>query len=30
MHIEAKLEQLGLLLPEPMQTPPGGLRLPFA
>src|SRR5919202_6963772 len=29
MHIEAKLEQLGLLLPEPMQTPPGGLRLPF-
>jgi enamine deaminase RidA (YjgF/YER057c/UK114 family) len=30
MHIEAKLEQLGLLLPEPMQTPRGGLRLPFA
>ena len=29
MHIEAKLEELGLLLPEPMQTPPD-LRLPFA
>jgi enamine deaminase RidA (YjgF/YER057c/UK114 family) len=29
MHIEAKLEELGLVLPEPMQVPPG-LRLPFA
>jgi enamine deaminase RidA (YjgF/YER057c/UK114 family) len=29
MHIEAKLEDLGLVLPEPMQVPPG-LRLPFA
>jgi enamine deaminase RidA (YjgF/YER057c/UK114 family) len=29
MHIEAKLEALGLVLPEPMQVPPG-LRLPFA
>ena len=29
MHIEGKLEDLGLVLPEPMQVPPG-LRLPFA
>jgi enamine deaminase RidA (YjgF/YER057c/UK114 family) len=29
MHIEARLRDLGLVLPEPMQTPPG-LRLPFA
>jgi hypothetical protein len=29
MHIEAKLEDLGLVLPEPMQVP-SGLRLPFA
>jgi enamine deaminase RidA (YjgF/YER057c/UK114 family) len=29
MHIEAKLEDLGLVLPEPMQVPQG-LRLPFA
>jgi hypothetical protein len=29
MRIEAKLEELGLVLPEPMQVPPG-LRLPFA
>ena len=29
MHIEAKLEELGLVLPEPMQVPQG-LRLPFA
>jgi enamine deaminase RidA (YjgF/YER057c/UK114 family) len=29
MHIEAKLEELGLILPEPMQVPPS-LRLPFA
>ncbi len=29
MRIEAKLETLGLVLPEPMQVPPG-LRLPFA
>jgi enamine deaminase RidA (YjgF/YER057c/UK114 family) len=29
MHIEAKLEELGLVLPEPMQVPPG-LRLPFS
>ena len=29
MHIEAKLAALGLVLPEPMQTPPG-LVLPFA
>jgi enamine deaminase RidA (YjgF/YER057c/UK114 family) len=28
MRIEAKLEELGLVLPEPMQVPPG-LRLPF-
>jgi enamine deaminase RidA (YjgF/YER057c/UK114 family) len=29
VHIEAKLEELGLVLPEPMQVPQG-LRLPFA
>jgi enamine deaminase RidA (YjgF/YER057c/UK114 family) len=29
MRIEAKLEQLGLVLPEPLQ-PPGGVQLPFA
>ncbi len=29
MRIEAKLEELGLVLPEPMQVPPD-LRLPFA
>ena len=29
MRIEAKLEELGLVLPEPMQVPPG-LRLPFS
>ncbi len=29
MKIEAKLEALGLVLPEPMQAPPG-MRLPFA
>ena len=29
MEIEAKLQALGLTLPEPMQTPPG-MRLPFA
>ena len=29
MHIEAKLEELGLVLPEPMQVPQG-LWLPFA
>ena len=29
MHIEAKLRDLGLVLPEPMQAPPG-LRLPFS
>jgi enamine deaminase RidA (YjgF/YER057c/UK114 family) len=29
MHIEAKLKDLGLVLPEPMQAPPG-LRLPFS
>jgi enamine deaminase RidA (YjgF/YER057c/UK114 family) len=28
MHIEAKLEALGLVLPEPIQMPPS-LRLPF-
>ena len=28
MHIEAKLEALGLVLPEPMLVPPS-LRLPF-
>ena len=29
MKIEAKLEALGLVLPEPMQAPPG-MKLPFA
>jgi enamine deaminase RidA (YjgF/YER057c/UK114 family) len=29
MNVEAKLEELGLVLPEPVQTPPG-LMLPFA
>jgi enamine deaminase RidA (YjgF/YER057c/UK114 family) len=29
MHIEARLEQLGLVLPEPLKAPPGA-RLPFA
>src|SRR5215210_4663770 len=29
MHIEAKVEELGLVLPEPMQVPQG-LRLPFS
>ena len=29
MHIEAKLQELGLVLPEPMKAPPG-MRLPFA
>ncbi|HEV2461571.1 MAG TPA: RidA family protein [Ktedonobacterales bacterium] len=29
MRVEAKLTELGLVLPEPMQTPPG-MRLPFA
>ena len=29
MRVEAKLEELGLVLPEPMRLPPG-LRLPFA
>jgi len=29
MHIEAKLEAMGLVLPAPLQPPPG-LRLPFA
>jgi enamine deaminase RidA (YjgF/YER057c/UK114 family) len=29
MQIEAKLEALGLLLPEPLKAPPG-MRLPFA
>ena len=29
MLIEAKLEELGLVLPEPMQVPPG-LRMPFS
>jgi len=29
MRIEAKLEDLGLILPEPMQVPPG-LRMPFS
>ena len=29
MNVEAKLEELGLVLPEPAQTPPG-LVLPFA
>ncbi len=29
MHIEAKLEDLGLILPKPMQVP-SGLRMPFS
>lgn len=29
MQIEAKLESLGLVLPEPLKAPPG-MRLPFA
>lgn len=29
MQVEAKLEALGLLLPEPLNAPPG-MRLPFA
>ena len=29
MHIEAKLQELGLILPEPMQVP-SGLQLPFS
>ena len=29
MHIEAKFEDLGLILPEPMQVP-SGLRMPFS
>jgi hypothetical protein len=29
MHVEAKLEALGLVLPEPLVCPPG-VRLPFA
>ncbi len=29
MRVEAKLEELGLVLPEPMRLPPG-VRLPFA
>jgi enamine deaminase RidA (YjgF/YER057c/UK114 family) len=29
MHIEAKLEELGFVLPEPMRVPPG-LRMPFS
>ena len=29
MHIEAKLEDLGLILPAPMQVP-SGLRMPFS
>jgi enamine deaminase RidA (YjgF/YER057c/UK114 family) len=29
MHIEAKLEELGLVLPEPLKAPPG-MRLPYA
>src|SRR5258708_1411307 len=29
MHIEARLQQLGLALPGPV-TPPAGVRLPFA
>jgi enamine deaminase RidA (YjgF/YER057c/UK114 family) len=29
MRIEAKLEELGLVLPEPLQVP-AGLRMPFA
>ncbi len=29
MHVEAKIEELGLTLPAPLQVPPG-LQLPFA
>ena len=29
MHIEAKLKELGLVLPEPLKTPPG-MRFPFS
>ena len=29
MHLEAKLQELGLILPEPMQVP-SGLQLPFS
>jgi enamine deaminase RidA (YjgF/YER057c/UK114 family) len=29
MRVEAKLDELGLVLPEPIQPPPG-IRLPFA
>jgi enamine deaminase RidA (YjgF/YER057c/UK114 family) len=29
MEVEARLEELGLVLPEPLQTPPG-LALPFS
>src|SRR5690242_17682255 len=29
MRIEAKLQEMGLALPEPMKAPPG-MRLPFA
>ena len=29
MRIEAKLEELGLILPEPMEMP-SGLQLPFS
>ena len=29
MHIEARLRELGLVLPEPVKPPPG-VRLPFA
>ena len=29
MRVEAKLEDLGLVLPEPMRVPPG-LRMPFS
>ena len=29
MRIEAKLEELGLVLPEPMRVP-SGLQLPFS
>ena len=29
MHIESKLKELGLVLPEPLKTPPG-MRFPFS
>ena len=29
MEVEAKLQELGLMLPEPLKTPPG-LVLPFS